>query len=98
MLSTHTQSKGSKICSCIYKKYLHVGDLRLAVADLSAALGSWRFNANSEWWSDLREKCRVNRTAAEGTAEDVSVPLNYYATVKIKGLHHGMPQINSFSF
>lgn len=40
---------------------------------------NYQFDNNSDWWTSLRQKCDANQKAVQAMANDVSIPLNYYA-------------------
>lgn len=42
---------------------------------------SLKYDDNSEWWTSLRAKCESNKNYNTSMAEDVSVPLNYFAVL-----------------
>lgn len=53
-------------------------DIGATTNALLKTLGSWKFDQNSEWWTELRQKCDKNKKVVSEMAKDTSVPLNYY--------------------
>lgn len=48
------------------------------------------FDENSEWWKILNDKLEKNRVSVQKSAQDKTVPLNYYAAFDEVTCNHGI--------
>lgn len=55
------------------------GDIQATVGRLLELMDGWRHPQDSPWWAQLRRKCSANTASTKDIADDLSVPLNYYA-------------------
>ncbi|KAK9506620.1 hypothetical protein O3M35_008516 [Rhynocoris fuscipes] len=62
-------------------------DIAVAVDSLIQQLSNWRYDDNSEWWNELRDKSAKNQLTVQAMMKDTSVPLNYYT------VFHHMQQV-----
>uniref|UniRef100_A0AC35UDS7 2-hydroxyacyl-CoA lyase 1 n=1 Tax=Rhabditophanes sp. KR3021 TaxID=114890 RepID=A0AC35UDS7_9BILA len=56
-----------------------LGDIGETLSLLTANLKDYRFNQNSDWKRDLKQKCDKNVVTVETMANNHATPLNYYA-------------------
>ncbi|KAI9011604.1 2-hydroxyacyl-CoA lyase 1 [Hyaloraphidium curvatum] len=71
-----------------------LGDLRLTVPQLTAALSGFSHPQSSPWWSTLRSKSEANAKTSAELMKDEQLPMTYYrAFAEIKAL---MPQKSFF--
>jgi len=59
------------------------GDAKVLLGQLATAVKEPLCKKESPWWKALNENCEKNKQATDALVKDVSLPMNYYSTLKI---------------
>jgi 2-hydroxyacyl-CoA lyase 1 len=60
-----------------------VGDAKVILGQLTESIKEPLIRSDGDWWKNLDEQTAKNKVATDKLYKDVSIPMNYYSTIKI---------------